>query len=151
MRDYESGKWNPQRLHPLCSQNPGWRVRTLSTPCPLKDSGGEEGGWENKESAIRMASEWLQTSRQHWRQVGHFEEKGYPNWISLQQPDFTQGWKQNKDISVTQGPRGTALGCSGGSEVSTQTREPTRKEEDECLREETGRALPGEEQPQEGR
>lgn len=35
--------------------------------------------------------------------------------------------------------------------MSTQTREPTRKEEDECLREETGRALPGEEQPQEGR
>lgn len=42
MRDYESGKWNPQRLPLLCSQNPGWWVCALSTLCPLKDSRGEK-------------------------------------------------------------------------------------------------------------
>ena len=42
MRDYESGKLNPQCLPPLCSQKPGWRVCTLSTSCPLKDSRGKK-------------------------------------------------------------------------------------------------------------
>ena len=120
-------------------QTPGCQACTLPTP----------------EKKRNLPSECLQTSQQHWWQVWNFEEKWYPTQISVQQPDSTPGWKQKKDILVTQGPTGTALGCTGGSEVPTQTREATRKEEGSVWErrfhpKETRRGVPGE-KSQDGR
>ena len=64
-----------------------------------------QGKKKNEKTCTRnLPSEWLQTSQQHWRQVGHFEEKGYPNWISVQQPNFAQGKSRIKTLQSHRAP-----------------------------------------------
>lgn len=118
----------------LLSQNPGWRVCTLSTPCPLKDSGG--GGGLRKLAQGICPQNGFRLLDSTGAQVGHFEKERIPKLDFLTATRLhTRSESRIKTFWSHRGPRGTALGCSGGSEVSTQTREPTRKErKTRCLR-----------------